>query len=686
MISFLPLLLAAYAGAVAAPASLLETRASVSVSKNLTMVTIPIRFANQTASILINAGTPPQGISVELSLKAGQLQLGGFKPQDSGSFQDSPPRDKVEIGNVILDNWEFGFGANDAGLGGTLPLGITTPSSGNISTDLPWALASTIPEKTLSLSIGLNDSALIFGSQPNLSSWWNPTEDSMGAWTLIINGVAVNGEMVVIDEEPAPVVQTLGMNDSASASSSTSGSPPGEVPPASPTDQPAKRQATPAADPATPTPLSISPDTPTSSSNPIPSTGPDGQPCNVACTLEFQMCMCAEGEMCVRHQASCGTCPFLECVRNGTSSGTENCIACPAIYRLCDCGPNEDCVRTLATCKSCETVECRKRGSVTPANPQWEEPAVPTLTTTEPGTQPSSPSGSGTSPSGTVPAGPKPSNCTNPVMCPAIYQLCSCHADETCVRQTRCDRCEWLECHKQVKPFNDNGQCVQCEDVEPECNCPPGATCVRGPRSCTDCGSITCRNNTEPSMRFALSLDDEIAMSPQVANGLQKLIPGMVAVSAGPDKRAPTVSTTATAVSASSSNTTNNTSVSATPPPRPGGKTYYSVPCDTTADITLVFPGENYTLAAKDWVIPVANGCQAVLVMQDTFSYDMVLGRPFLRTFRAAFRLNDTAQVAFSPHNGSTLGLGSVQGTSGAGALGASVTGVLVVLATVCML
>ncbi|BEJ17733.1 hypothetical protein CspHIS471_0700010, partial [Cutaneotrichosporon sp. HIS471] len=664
MISFLPLLLAGHAGAVANPALCLETTPSAPVN----MTSIPIYFANQTPSILINAGTPPQVISVELTLKAGQLQLGGFKRQDSSSFQDSPPRDKIQIGNVILESWEISVGANDAGLGGTLPLGITRPSGGNISTDLPWALASTIPGKTLSLSIGLNDSALSFGSEPDLSTWWNPIEDPMGAWALIINGVAVNGQMVVIDEEPTPVVQTLGVNGSAPAASSTSGSSPGEVPPASPTVQPAKRQATPAADPATPTPVSIGPDTPTSHSNPIPSTGPNGEPCNVACTLEFETCMCAEGEMCLRHQASCGTCPFLECVRNGTSSGTENCIACPAIYRLCDCGPDQDCVRTLATCKSCETVGCRKRGSVTPANPQWEEPPVPTLTPTEPGTQPSSPSRSGTSPSGTVPTGPKPPNCTNPVMCPAIYQMCSCHADETCVRQMRCDRCEWLECHKQVKPFNDNGQCVQCEDVEPECNCPSGATCVREPRSCTDCGSITCRNSTEPSMRFALSLDDEIAMSPQVANALQKLIPGMVAVSARPDKRAPTVSTTATTVSAGSSNT-NNTSVSATPPPRPDGKTYYSVPCDTTANITLVFPGENYTLAAQDWVVPVADGCQAVLVMQDTFFYDMVLGRPFLRTIRAAFRLNDTAQVAFSARNDSTSGMSSVQGASGAGAL-----------------
>ncbi len=565
---------------------------------------------------------------------------------------------------------------NDAGLGGTLALGLVPRGNDVESTYVPWALAGKIPGSTFSLSIGLDNSTLSFGPERDVANWWNPAEDSMGAWSFIIDGVAVDGQMAVIEEAPGPIIQTIAMNGTnpSATAGSVPGSSPAEIPPASPTVQPAKRQTT----PATPAPAPATP-APTSASSPMPSTDLNGEPCIVACTLEYKFCMCGEGEMCRRHDASCRTCPFLECVRNGTSAETEDCIACPAIYRSCDCGPDEDCVRTLGSCKECEKVECRKRGSVTPADPQWEEEPEPTTT------------GSGTSPtgpftSGTVPTEPKPLNCTNPVMCPAIYQMCGCRADETCVRRNACDRCEWLECHKPAEPFEDpNGRCVQCEQDQPECDCPRGTTCVREPRSCDDCGRVTCRNNSDPALRFSLSLDDEIAVSPQVATALLKLIPGMVAIGGGQEKRAPTATASTPGGSAGSSDA-NNTAVSATAPPRPQGKTYYSVPCNTTADITLVFPGANYTLAAKDWVVPRHDGCQAVLVMQDTSFQDMILGRPFLRTVRAAFRLNDTAKVAFSPRNGSTAGVSAMQGTSGACALGLSLVSVLVALVAVCVI
>ncbi|GMK57984.1 hypothetical protein CspeluHIS016_0500160 [Cutaneotrichosporon spelunceum] len=678
MLTTLPLLLL---GAAASPAARLEPRLSPTVNAT----SIPIQFTNKTASVVVSAGTPPQQVSVQLVLYAGQLELPGFKHQNSSSFQDSPPRDNVQIGPVTLEHWEIE--ANDAGLEGTLPLGVHMPSEGNTTTDIAWALASKIPGKTFSLSIGVNDSTLGFGSEPGLTDWWNPIEDPLAGWSFIIDGLALDGHMVTIDDEPVPLPQTADVNGNVPAPSSSPGSSPSEIPPASPTGQPAKptetlatvlaskRQATPATIPAS-TPISVGSDTATSASTPSPSTGSDGEPCSIICTLEYKLCMCAEGEMCRRHAMSCNSCPFLECVRNGTSSGTENCVACPAIYQTCDCGPDEDCVRTLASCKSCETVECRKRGSVTPANPQWEEPSVEqpsTAPTTVTVPVPSSP----------VPSGPQPPTCTGTVVCPAIYQLCSCHADETCVRQTRCDRCPWLECHKPAKPFpDDSSKCVQCSDVQPECNCAVGETCVREPRSCTDCGRVTCRTSSDPSLRVALSLDDEIAISPQAAKALQKLIPGMMPVSSAA-KRAPTASATATPVSAGSD--ANNSAVSADAPPRPEGKTYYTVPCNTTAVITLVFPGTNYTLAAKDWVVRSGDGCQAALVMQDTLMSDVILGLPFLRTVRAAFRLNGTAQVAFGARNG-TSGMSSEQGassgsTSGAGPLGYSVAGVVGVIA-----
>ncbi|CAK9783747.1 hypothetical protein CC85DRAFT_330544 [Cutaneotrichosporon oleaginosum] len=676
MLHLLPLLLA---GAVASPAQRLAPR----LSPPLNLTDIPITFPNKTASINISVGSPPQVIPVELSLASGQLQLSAFKKQDSSSFQDNPPRDNVQIGDLTLYGWTIGNETNDAGLGGTLPLGLVNRGNSKDNTYLLWSLADQIPSKTFALTIGLDNSTISFGEESSAANWWNPIEAAMGGWAFIIDGVAVDGQMAGIAPAPAPVGQTVTLSRPAATASIVPGSAPSlpaEVPPAAPFIAAAKRQATAAGDTRMPAP------TGSSSSGPLPPMDPNNQSC-VACTLEYKVCMCGEGEMCRRHEATCSTCPFLECVRNGTSTDTDNCVACPAIYRMCDCGPDEDCVRTMGTCRECETVTCRKRGSVTPANPQWEE-------------KPDNGNGSGTGTgtrsdtsttvgpavpytSGTVPTENKP-NCTNPVMCPAIYQMCSCRADETCVRKSSCDRCEWLECHKTPKPFTDNGQCVQCAEIEPVCDCPRGATCVREPRSCTDCGRVTCRDNSNPGVRLALSLDDEIAVSPEVATALQKLIPGMVALgsASGAEKRAPTVSVTATAASAGADNTVG---VSATPPFRPQGKTYYSVPCNTTANITLVFPGANYTLQAKDWVVPQQDGCQALLVMQDTFFYDVILGRPFLRTVRAAFRLNDTATVAFSARNASTGGLSAMQGTSGAGVLGASLACVFVALAAACL-
>lgn len=105
MLNLLPLLLT---GAAASPAARLVPR----VSPPVNMTDIPIEFPNKTASVNISVGTPPQNIPVELSLMNGQLQLAEFKRQDSSTFEDNPPRDTVQIGNVTLDNWEIGaFGS-----------------------------------------------------------------------------------------------------------------------------------------------------------------------------------------------------------------------------------------------------------------------------------------------------------------------------------------------------------------------------------------------------------------------------------------------------------------------------------------------------------------------------------------------------------------------------------------------
>lgn len=518
-------------------------------------------------------------------------------------------------------------------LGGKLPLG-----SMNSSSSVSWALGKRIPDHVIGLSVGNSSGALHLGGSSTQMDWWNPIEDAFGSWAFLIEGVAVDGQVV----EP---IQPIIMNST-------------------------KRQA----EDQAMTPTSVQGTSPTRpSTNPGAGNG-DGANC-VACTLEYKVCSCASDETCVRHPATCNECEWLECVKNNTGgTGGEDCVACPDIYKSCDCAADEECVRTPQTCKACETVECRKKD---------------TNTTTPP---PEPPAG----------------NCTK--ACPAIYQMCTCHADETCVRQSTCDKCEWLECHKP-KP-KDNGTCVTCSDPEPECDCKLGSICVRTPRSCNDCGKVECRNDANgTTVRMGLSLDDEIAVSPVLARAIFDQIPGAseignppVTSTMRPTTQAPEVSTmrpttqapevstmtpTTWAPGASPSISSNSSSgdassgsSSVTAPPRPEGKTYYAVPCNTTATITFLFPSVNYTLKASDWVIPHHGGCRAVLVAQDTVFNDIVAGRPFLRTVDTAFRFEEKAKVGFARLNTTVADVAAVQGQSGgAGTTGVSVAAALVAVA-----
>lgn len=601
--------------------------------------------------------TPPQTIPVELTLSSGPLELSAFKTSESSSYVSDPSRDTVTIGGQTLTGWEFSefppsLHISSSELTAAMQQNIRAPEFGgrlqlgsqNSTTSVAWGLGKIIQDHTISLSISNSSGTLQMGGSNVSMDWWNPTEATFGAWSFVIDGVAVDGKLI------EPLI-------------------PGTV-------NASKRQNSqdsPASAPA------VEPTAPAST----PGAGPSDN-C-IACTLEYKICSCREDETCVRHPMSCQQCEWLECIKNKTDTGGTDCIACPEIYKACDCARDEECARTPQSCKACETVECRKRGSGT--NPTTPNPSPnPTPSPTEP----------------ELPAG----NCSTPLACPAIYQLCGCRADETCHRKSRCDKCEWLECHKPPIGVG-NGTCVVCPDPEPECNCKLGSVCVRTPRSCGSCGSATCRSNGDNGVRIALSLDDEIGVSPDFAKAIFAHVPGVAVIGDPPTvTRRPTASVvTLTATTRDPSSTPippNSPQVSSVPgsagtasssgtsssapvaPPVPQGKTYFSIPCNTTAVITLMFPGVNYTLTPADWVITRHDGCRALIVAQDTMFSDIVVGRPFLRTVETAFRFDPTgAKVGFARVNGTVGGVNAVQGQKPAGAakVGVSAMGVLAAVA-----
>lgn len=335
-----------------------------------------------------------------------------------------------------------------------------------------YAVAKAAPNRTLSLSFTNSSGSLALGGGENSGmDWWHPLESSGdgNSWALIIDGVAVDGERIVVPDER--------VNNT-------------------------KRQATPTA---------IASAQPTS---PAPTPWKPSGEC-VVCAMIAKSCSCQPDETCVRHKQTCNECEFIECVKNKTTpscNAGQDPLICPMIYHLCNCKDDETCVRHPQTCNSCERVECRKNtGSEPPVLTEPEPPA-------DNGTEPQPPTNNSTEPQ------PPTNNCT--LLCPAIYKFCNCHADETCVRHGySCEACPWIECVKDKPTDDGNGTCVTCDSPEPECECDNRGTCVRTPRSCNDCGKVECRTE-ETGVKFALSLSNDITVELDLAKAIFAKIPG----------------------------------------------------------------------------------------------------------------------------------------------------------------